>query len=104
VISWNGIASYGAIAIGAPLGVAAGGCRVLVLGPALLVLALARCWRCASARTWWWCAASACPSGRRSAVWRLRPGLTLASIGYGTLTTFVTLYYLERGWTALRCA
>ncbi|MDQ9485193.1 MFS transporter, partial [Escherichia coli] len=25
--------------------------------------------------------------------------LTLASIGYGTLTTFVTLFYLERGWS-----
>lgn len=26
-------------------------------------------------------------------------GLTLASIGYGTLTTFVTLFYIERGWS-----
>jgi hypothetical protein len=25
--------------------------------------------------------------------------LCLASIGYGTLTTFITLYYLNRGWT-----
>ena len=25
--------------------------------------------------------------------------LTLASIGYGTLTTFITLYYLNRGWS-----
>jgi predicted MFS family arabinose efflux permease len=25
--------------------------------------------------------------------------LSLASIGYGTLTTFITLYYLNRGWT-----
>lgn len=24
--------------------------------------------------------------------------LTLASIGYGTLTTFVTLFYIDRGW------
>ena len=25
-------------------------------------------------------------------------GLTLASIGYGTLTTFITLFYIDRGW------
>jgi predicted MFS family arabinose efflux permease len=25
-------------------------------------------------------------------------GLTLSSIGYGTLTTFITLYYVSRGW------
>jgi hypothetical protein len=25
--------------------------------------------------------------------------LSLASIGYGTLTTFITLYYLNRGWS-----
>ena len=25
--------------------------------------------------------------------------LTLASIGYGTLTTFITLFYIDRGWT-----
>jgi len=43
--------------------------------------------------------------GERLAFWsafaRVAPcgmGLTLASIGYGTLTTFVTLYYLEQGW------
>ena len=37
-----------------------------------------------------------------SAFGRVAPcglGLTLASIGYGTLTTFVTLFYLERGWS-----
>jgi len=41
VISWNGIASYGAIAIGAPVGVlAVDGLDFSVLGPTLLVLAL----------------------------------------------------------------
>jgi len=43
--------------------------------------------------------------GERMAFWsvfgRVAPyglGLTLSSIGYGTLTTFITLYYVNRGW------
>lgn len=100
VISWNGIASYGAIAIGAPVGVlAVDGLGFSVLGPALLLLALSAL-----------LALRKRPDvvvirGERLPFWsafgRVAPcglGLTLASIGYGTLTTFVTLYYLERGW------
>ncbi|WP_460415347.1 MFS transporter [Pseudomonas sp. microsymbiont 2] len=100
VISWNGIASYGAIAIGAPAGVLlAGGLGFWVLGATLLVLAALALW---VLRT----RPDAQPlRGERLPFWsafgRVAPcgvGLTLASIGYGTLTTFVTLYYLERGW------
>ncbi|NWA24708.1 MFS transporter [Pseudomonas gingeri] len=101
VISWNGIASYGAIAIGAPLGV------LMVedygfasLGIALSTLALGALLLIRNK-----------PSvpvirGERLPFWavfgRIAPygaSLTLASIGYGTLTTFVTLFYLSRGWT-----
>ena len=100
-ISWNGIASYGAIAIGAPLGVV----MVADYGFASLGLALAGL------------AALGLvlirnkPSvpvvrGERLPFWavfgRIAPfgaSLCLASIGYGTLTTFITLYYLNRGWT-----
>jgi len=99
-ISWNGIASYGAIAIGAPLGVlmvsalgfvsfglvltalAAGALLLIRNKPAVPVV-----------------------RGERMAFWsvfgRVAPyglGLTLSSIGYGTLTTFITLYYVNRGW------
>lgn len=100
-ISWNGIASYGAIAIGAPLGV------VMIdawgfesLGIALCVLALGALLLIRDK-----------PSvpvirGERLPFWavfgRIAPfgaGLTLASIGYGTLTTFIALYYINRGWT-----
>lgn len=99
-ISWNGIASYGAIAIGAPLGV------VMVaeygytsLGIALTVLAALGLVLIRNK-----------PSvpvvrGERLPFWavfgRIAPfgaSLCLASIGYGTLTTFITLYYLSRGW------
>jgi MFS family permease len=100
-IGWNGIASYGAIAIGAPLGVV----MVADYGFTSLGIALAAL------------AAGALllirnkPSvpvirGERLPFWavfgRIAPygtSLTLASIGYGTLTTFITLYYLDRGWT-----
>ncbi|KPB76422.1 MULTISPECIES: MFS transporter [Pseudomonas syringae group] len=99
-ISWNGIASYGAIAIGAPLGVvvidAVGfnslGVTLIVMAGLALVLIRNK------------------PSvpiiaGERLPYWsvfgRIAPyglGLTLSSIGYGTLTTFITLFYLSRGW------
>ena len=100
-ISWNGIASYGAIAIGAPLGV------VMVtqygynsLGPALAVLAalgLVLIRKKPSVPV---------VRGERLPFWavfgRIAPfgaNLCLASIGYGTLTTFIALFYLNRGWT-----
>ncbi|MBV4491394.1 MFS transporter [Pseudomonas oryzicola] len=100
VISWNGIASYGAIAIGAPLGVlAVDGLGFSILGPALLVLALPALLVLRKRSD------AVVVRGERLPFWlafgRVAPcglGLTLASIGYGTLTTFVTLYYLERGW------
>jgi MFS family permease len=100
VISWNGIASYGAIAIGAPLGVVmVGHLGFNSLGIALAVLAMIALLVIRKK-----------PSlpvvrGERLPFWaafgRVAPygvNLTLASIGYGTLTTFITLYYFDRGW------
>ncbi|MBF8780418.1 MFS transporter [Pseudomonas fulva] len=100
VISWNGIASYGAIAIGAPLGVLmVDALDFALLGPALIGLAGVAL-RVLHRQT-----DVSVTRGERLPFWsafaRVAPcgvGLTLASIGYGTLTTFVTLYYLERGW------
>ena len=43
----------------------------------------------------------ACITDTRAVFGRIAPfgaSLCLASIGYGTLTTFITLYYLNRGW------
>lgn len=101
VISWNGIASYGAIAIGAPLGViVAAELNFATLGLSLIAMAVLALLVIRDK-----------PSvpvvrGERLPFWaafaRVAPcgvGLTLASIGYGTLTTFVTLFYLERGWS-----
>ncbi|MDF0732970.1 MFS transporter [Pseudomonas entomophila] len=100
VISWNGIASYGAIAIGAPAGVLlVEDLGFVVLGPALLAMALLGLWVLRGRPD------VVVTRGERLPFWsafgRVAPcgvGLTLASIGYGTLTTFVTLYYLQRGW------
>ncbi|MCA4964482.1 MFS transporter [Pseudomonas sp. Y24-6] len=100
-ISWNGIASYGAIAIGAPLGVVmVGQLGFASLGIALSLLAGGALLLIRNK-----------PSvpvirGERLPFWavfgRIAPfgaSLSLASIGYGTLTTFITLYYVNRGWT-----
>lgn len=100
VISWNGIASYGAIAIGAPAGVLlVDALGFSVLGVTLLVLAWVTLLVLRTRPD------AVVVRGERLPFWsafgRVAPfglGLTLASIGYGTLTTFVTLYYLERGW------
>ena len=99
-ISWNGIASYGAIAIGEPLGVVmVTQYRYNSLGPALAVLAalgLVLIRKKTSVPV---------VRGERLPFWavfgRIAPfgaSLCLASIGYGTLTTFITLFYLSRGW------
>jgi MFS family permease len=99
-ISWNGIASYGAIAIGAPLGyVMVQDLGFFSLGIALFVMSAAALLIIRKQ--------TAVPvvKGERLPFWsvfgRIAPyglSLTLASIGYGTMTTFITLYYLSRGW------
>jgi MFS family permease len=99
-ISWNGIASYGAIAIGAPVGVVMidrlgfDSLGMVLTFISLMALVLIR----------------NKPSvpvirGERMPFWsvfgRVAPyglSLTLSSIGYGTLTTFITLFYFSKGW------
>ncbi|KVS41285.1 MFS transporter [Burkholderia ubonensis] len=97
VISWNGIATYGALALGAPVGVAI----AHVLNPALIgviVIALGY----ALARL---IAAVPVVHGERmsyaSVFTRVLPhglGLALGSAGFGSIATFVTLYYAARHW------
>lgn len=100
VISWNGIASYGAIAIGAPLGVLmAASLGLWSIGCAITVLSLAALWVARDK--------PAIPiiQGKRlpfhSVFLAIAPNgvaLALGSIGFGTLATFVTLYYASLGW------
>ncbi|AYH49995.1 MULTISPECIES: MFS transporter [Dickeya] len=100
VISWNGVATYGAMAIGAPLGVwiyHLGGLWllsiviVLVAGAAIL-LALPR-------------PAVTVTPGKKlpfrevlGKVWLYGVILSLASAGFGVISTFITLFYASRQW------
>ena len=100
VISWNGIASYGALAIGAPLG------AVMVkylglwsMGVSIILLAglgIALAWN----KT-----AAVIVAGVRlpflHVLGRVLPhgtGLALGGIGFGTIATFITLYYASNHW------
>lgn len=100
VISWNGIAAYGAMAIGAPLGVlmvatlGIWSIGSFILASSVVALLMAR------NRT----PAPIIPGERMpfgSVLLKVAPngiGLALGSIGFGTLATFITLYYQSQGW------
>lgn len=100
VISWNGIATYGAMALGAPLGVMCyhyGGLQGLsltIMGVALfaILLALPR----AKVK-----ASKGKPLPFRAVlgrVWLFGMALALGSAGFGVIATFITLYYDAKGW------
>lgn len=100
VISWNGITTYGALALGAPLGVilehSAGfvfiGIIMLALGLAGFILATLK-------------APVPVVHGERlpfrRVLNRVLPhgiGLALGSAGFGSIATFITLFYASRNW------
>ncbi|SIT42826.1 putative transporter [Paraburkholderia ribeironis] len=100
VISWNGIATYGALALGAPLGVAIthaigfAALGVLVIALAALGFYLARL-----------IAPVPIVHGERmsyrSVFTRVLPhgiGLALGSAGFGSIATFITLFYAAKNW------
>ncbi|WP_338735854.1 MFS transporter [Klebsiella michiganensis] len=100
VISWNGIVTYGAMAMGAPLGVL---CYSLIglQGLALTIMAVALvAVLCALPR-------GAVKAGKGKAmsfrvvlgrVWLYGMALALASAGFGVIATFITLFYDAKGW------
>lgn len=100
VISFNGVSTYGALALGAPLGVvleqhwglASIGWLTLVICGVSLVLAARK-------------APVAVAPGKhlsfRTVLGRVAPhgmGLALGGVGYSVLATFVTLFYASRHW------
>ncbi|EIK93706.1 major facilitator superfamily transporter [Pseudomonas sp. M47T1] len=100
VISWNGIASYGALAVGAPAGVLlvqhlglwAMGVSILLLAALGLLLA-------------WKKTPVPIVAGERMpfmhVLGKVLPhgtGLALGGIGFGTIATFITLYYASHQW------
>jgi MFS family permease len=100
VMTWHGIAMYGAVAAGAPVGLAiahahgfAAVAWLVMLLPLLSVLVAA-----GTAR-------AAIHPGKRlpfrtvfGQVWRAGLGLALGSIGFAAITTFATLLFVTRGW------
>jgi MFS family permease len=100
MISWNGIATYGALALGAPLGVALqhlfGFSAIGFAGLGLAIIG--------------YLAARPRPSvpvvhGERLAfklvLRRVLPyglGLALGTVGFGAIATFITLYYASHNW------
>ncbi len=101
IISLNGVASYGGIALGAPLGLAiAGTGGVVPLGLLTLALALA-----GIALAWNKPAVAAQGGGVRIGFGRILhsvapygAALALGSVGFGVLAAFVTLFYDAQGW------
>jgi MFS family permease len=100
VISFNGISTYGAMALGAPLGVVLDqqwglssiGLLILLLGAFSLALASRK-------------SPVAVTHGEhlpfRHVMFRVAPhgmGLALGGVGYSVLATFITLFYLSRHW------
>ncbi|MFC5739966.1 MFS transporter [Dyella tabacisoli] len=100
VISWNGIATYGALALGAPLGVwlvAVAGFIAIGIAGALLMLGavlLATIQHGVQVQ-----AGERLPM--RHVFGRVMPygmGLAMGSIGFGVIATFITLYYASVSW------
>jgi MFS family permease len=100
VISWNGVSTYGALALGAPLGV------VLETHWGLESVAILTILVCAAAIAF---AAAKQPVAVvpgthlpfRHVLGRVTPygmGLALGGVGYSALATFVTLFYASRHW------
>jgi len=100
VISWNGIATYGAMAIGAPLGVVCyqygglHGLSLTIMGVALLAILLALPRAAVKA-------SKGKPLPFRAVlgrVWLYGMALALGTTGFGVIATFITLYYDAKGW------
>ncbi|OZI35041.1 arabinose transporter [Bordetella genomosp. 10] len=100
VMAWNGIAMYGAFALGAPLGVATNGyCGFAGIGAGTVLIPLLALAVIVPAR------AVAPTSHRRmpfykvlGAVWQPGVGLALSSVGFGVITAFISLLFAAREW------
>ncbi|HEY4074332.1 MAG TPA: MFS transporter [Herbaspirillum sp.] len=101
IIAWNGVATYSAIAVGAPLGVAMeqhwGLISLAVLAIVLPIIG----YLIARAKTAVAIVAHGEALAFRLVLWRVLPmglGLCLGTIGFGSIATFITLYYKSFSW------
>jgi predicted MFS family arabinose efflux permease len=102
-MSWNGIATYGGLAVGAPAGVAlaawAGLPAIAACTALVALLGFGLTWSKADARL------SKPQTGARPGAWTVLrsvlpygAALALASVGFGVITAFITLFYADRHW------
>jgi len=104
VMSWNGIATYGGLTIGAPAGVVLDGIGGLA--------AIAGCTALAAALGLWlaWSRQDArlskpgrgTRSGMSDTLMAILPygaALALGSVGFGVITAFITLFYADHRWS-----
>jgi MFS family permease len=101
VMSWNGIATYGAIAVGAPLGVVVERTGGFAAAGATTVAISAAGWLYASTRR-----PAAVIKGARLPFGRVLTcilpygaGLALGSVGFGAIAAFVALFFASHHWT-----
>ncbi|WP_423198908.1 MULTISPECIES: MFS transporter [unclassified Cupriavidus] len=100
VISWNGMTTYGALAIGAPVGVLLAGQGGLASIGAVTMVITALALLLARRKS-----PSPVIKGERLPFRRVFRAMTpfglclaLGSVGFGSITAFITLYYASRGW------
>jgi MFS family permease len=101
IIAWNGVSTHGGMAVGAPIGVYLVGLfGIAGIGVSVMILALAGL-AIASPKP---AAATVISQDRlavRHVLWRVLPhgmALALATAGFGTITTFIALFYAGRHW------
>ncbi|SEM15312.1 Predicted arabinose efflux permease, MFS family [Pseudoxanthomonas sp. GM95] len=101
VISWNGVTTYGALAVSAPIGVWLGERHGLgALGAVTVLLALVALAGVALRRGVLPVPGERIPA--RQVLRRMLPFglcLGLGSVGFGAITAFIALYYADRGWS-----
>lgn len=100
VISWNGVATYLAMAVGAPLGVLLNSAAGMSGFAGLIALMGLGGYLMASRKP-----AVTVSVGERipfhrvfSRVWLYGLALGFGTIGFGVIATFITLYFASRGW------
>lgn len=106
VISWNGVATYLAMAIGAPLGVVLNNWFGMSGFAGLIVLMGIGGYLLASSKP-----AVSVSVGERtpfhrvfSRVWLYGMALGFGTIGFGVIATFITLYFASRDWSGAALA